>query len=46
MKKYGQNGQVSLFAKIYSVLPLFGKYLAIYHSFGIQVRGNRVCRET
>ena len=37
MKKYGQNGQVPLFAKIYSVLLLFRKYLTIYHSFRIRV---------
>ena len=46
MKKPGQKVQVPIYAKICSVLPLFGKYLAIYHSFEILVTGNRVCRET
>ena len=35
MKKPGQKVQVPIYAKICSVLPLFGKYLAIYHSFEI-----------
>ena len=32
---YNQNRQVPLFAKISSVLSLFEKYLAIYHSFAL-----------
>ena len=33
----GQNGQIPLFGKICSVLPLFEKYLTIYHLFGTWV---------
>ena len=35
--KIGQNDHIPLFGKTCSVLPLFGKYFAIYHSFGTQV---------
>lgn len=31
--KRGQNGQILLFAKIYINLPLFWKYIGIYHIF-------------
>ena len=38
----GQNSQIPLSAKICSVLPLFEKYLAIYHLFEIRICETRV----
>ena len=40
------NGHIPLFGKICMDLPLFAKYLAIYHLFEIRVCKTRVCRVT
>ena len=40
--KQGKNGQIPLFMKIFYNLPLFEKYLVIYHFFETQFCGNRV----
>ena len=33
----GENGQITHFCKLYFNLPLFGKYIAIYHFFSTRV---------
>ena len=35
--KYGQNGQIILLVKIFGDLPLFWKYIWMYHFFGTRV---------
>ena len=42
----GQNGQKPLFLKFFWNLPLFLKYLEIYHLFETQFCGNRVSNGT
>ena len=37
----GQNGHIPLLEKICMNLPLFAKYLAIYHFFETRFCGNR-----
>ena len=41
-KIMGQNGQIPSLAEIFSNLPLFVKYLAMYHPFKTRVRVTRV----
>lgn len=38
----GQYGHIPLFGKLCSNLPLFLKYMGIYHSFGTRVQEGRV----
>ena len=42
LNKLGENGQIPLLAKIISVLPLFEKYLAMYHFFKTWVPKTRI----
>ena len=38
----GQNGQIPSLVEIFSNLPLFAKYLAMYHPFKTRVHVTRV----
>ena len=42
----GQNGHIPLLEKICMNLPLFAKYLAIYHFFETRFCGNRDFHDT
>ena len=46
VKNGGKNSQIPLFFEIISVLPLFEKYLAIYHFFETLVCETWVSHET
>ena len=43
---YGQNGQIPTLAKIFSNLPLFVKYLAIYYCFKTRVHEAQIIHRT
>ena len=45
-KFWGQNGLILLFGKIYCNLPLFLKYINIYHYLKTRVPQTRVCYKT
>ena len=45
-KFWGQNDLILLFGKIYCNLPLFLKYIRIYHYLKTQVPQTRVCYKT
>ena len=45
-ERESQNGHISLFGKICSILPLFEKYFAIYHFFGTRVSQTQVWQVT
>ena len=42
----GQNSTIALFTEIYINLPLFWKYIKIYHFFSTRVWGIRVFHGT
>ena len=43
LSMWGQNGQIPSFCKIFCNIPLFVKYLTIYHLFETQVCETWVC---
>ena len=45
-KGKGKNSQIPQFFKIISVLPMFEKYLAMYHFFKTRVFENRIWHGT
>ena len=45
-EREGQNGHIPLFGKICSILPLYEKYFAIYHSFETRVSQTQVWQVT
>ena len=42
IRNFGKNGHIPLFGKIFMNLPMFAKYLTIYHFFETQFCKNRV----